>query len=88
MGYYEVDKRKINEMMGAFVRPFQLDKPPLIRTALVRIENKHILMLDMHHIISDGWSVMVIIGTADAARREKPTELKIQFKEFAWQNKL
>lgn len=91
VGYYEGDKRKVNEMMGAFVRPFQLDKPPLIRAALVRIEeNKHILMLDMHHIISDGWSVMVIIKELlMLLEGEKPTELKIQFKEFAaWQNKL
>ncbi len=45
-----------------FVRPFDLSQAPLIRVALSKIdEQKNILLIDMHHIISDGTSVGVFM---------------------------
>jgi len=45
-----------------FVRPFDLSTFPLFRIGLINIEsNKHILMIDMHHIISDGISLLVLV---------------------------
>ncbi|PHB36096.1 condensation domain-containing protein, partial [Bacillus pseudomycoides] len=43
-------------------RAFDLNKGPLIRECLIKLDElEHILMLNMHHIISDGWSMDVII---------------------------
>src|SRR5437016_14515893 len=37
--------------------PFDLEKGPLLQAHLLRLgEQEHILLLTMHHIISDGWS--------------------------------
>lgn len=45
-----------------FVRPFDLSQAPLFRAGLVRVGNeKHLLLVDMHHIISDGVSVQLFI---------------------------
>jgi len=42
--------------------PFDLSTGPLLRTQLLRLaEDDHILLLTMHHIISDGWSIQVFI---------------------------
>lgn len=42
--------------------PFDLTKGPLLRTQLLRLaEDDHILLLTMHHIVSDGWSIQVFI---------------------------
>ena len=42
--------------------PFNLSKGPLLRVKLIELEEEdHIFMLNMHHIISDGWSVGIII---------------------------
>jgi amino acid adenylation domain-containing protein len=42
--------------------PFDLTEGPLLRTQLLRLaEDDHILLLTMHHIVSDGWSVQVFI---------------------------
>jgi len=42
--------------------PFDLTKGPLLRTQLLRLaEDDHILLLTMHHIVSDGWSIRVFI---------------------------
>ncbi len=47
---------------GAARRPFDLAHPPLLRTLLVRLErDQHLLLLSMHHIVSDGWSDGILI---------------------------
>ncbi|MBF5018567.1 AMP-binding protein, partial [Bacillus velezensis] len=50
------------ESADAFVRPFCLEEAPLFRAALVKESDEHHLLLtDMHHIISDGVSVNTLI---------------------------
>jgi amino acid adenylation domain-containing protein len=76
------------------VRPFALDRGPLLRSLLVRLsEQDHALLAGMHHIVSDGWSVTVLIrelGTLYAAlaagRPAILPELPVQYADFAaWQ---
>jgi natural product biosynthesis luciferase-like monooxygenase protein/amino acid adenylation domain-containing protein len=75
-------------------RPFDLENGPLFRALLVRITPRdHLLVLTMHHIVSDGWSRGVLyreIGAlyeAFAAGRTSPlSELPIQYADYAqWQ---
>src|SRR5689334_23824378 len=43
-------------------RPFDLQTGPLIRARLLRLSGKeHVLLLSMHHIVSDGWSIGVLV---------------------------
>src|SRR6202043_166634 len=43
-------------------RPFNLSTGPLLRTTLLRrAPQDHILLLTLHHIISDGWSLGVLV---------------------------
>jgi hypothetical protein len=74
--------------------PFDLRRGPLTRAVLVRLaEDDHVLMLSQHHIITDGWSVAVLVDEftklyAAAVRRVPATlaELSIQYLDFAgWQ---
>ena len=75
-------------------RSFDLENGPLFRALLVRITPRdHLLVLTMHHIVSDGWSRGVLyreIGAlyeAFAAGRPSPlSELPIQYADYAqWQ---
>ncbi len=65
LGQSPADERE--EIAGRLMReeaeaPFDLTKGPLLRTQLLRqAEDDHILLLTMHHIVSDGWSVQVFI---------------------------
>src|SRR5690242_364856 len=75
-------------------RPFNLGEAPLLRMKLVRVaEQQHELLITMHHVISDGWSVGVLIrelsalyeGYATGRRVELP-ELSLQYADYSeWQ---
>ncbi len=44
-------------------RPFDLARGPLVRAALLRLgEDDHLVLLCMHHIVADGWSVGLLVG--------------------------
>jgi amino acid adenylation domain-containing protein len=76
-------------------RPFDLESGPLLRTALLRTrDDEHVLLLTMHHIVSDGWSMgvlmreVVALYEAFAGGAASPlSELSLQYVDFAvWQN--
>ncbi len=47
--------------------PFILEKGPLLRLILYRLEESdHILLMNMHHIVSDGWSLQVLFAEMSA----------------------
>jgi amino acid adenylation domain-containing protein len=49
-------------------RPFDLSQGPLIRSILVRLSaHEHILLVTMHHIVTDGWSVGIFQRELSAA---------------------
>ncbi|HEU0054725.1 MAG TPA: condensation domain-containing protein, partial [Longimicrobium sp.] len=75
-------------------RPFNLAAGPLVRAGLLRLgEEEHVLLLSMHHIVSDGWSMGVLfreLSALYAAYRgggESPlSELPVQYADYAvWQ---
>ncbi len=71
-----------------FVRPFRLQEAPLFRAALVQeAEESHLLLVDMHHIISDGVSVGTLIREFSELYASRTlAQLRIQYKDYAvWQ---
>ena len=77
------------QILKTLITPFDLKEAPLIRVSLIRIrEQKYVLLMDMHHIISDGVSVGILFDEIEALYKgEALIENKIQYKDFAiWQN--
>ena len=75
-------------------QPFDLAQGPLFRSKLLRLgEDDHVLLLTMHHIVSDGWSMGVLYRELsvlyDAFRygkRSPLSDLPIQYADYAvWQ---
>jgi amino acid adenylation domain-containing protein len=86
-------ERVMAEEAGA---PFDLERGPLVRGRLVRLAaDDHLLLLTLHHIVSDGWSMGVLVdelGRLYAAfheGREDPLPaLPIQYADYAaWQRR-
>jgi amino acid adenylation domain-containing protein len=75
--------------------PFHLEKGPLLRAKLFQVNHeRHIFLITMHHIISDGWSLQILINEVktlynayDKGQESPLRPLKIQYKDFAsWHN--
>ena len=75
-------------------RPFDLAQGPLLRVQLLRLtEEDHVVLFTMHHIISDGWSLRVLVKEvatlyeAYIKGEESPLpELETQYADYAaWQ---
>ncbi|MCP5108402.1 MAG: AMP-binding protein [bacterium] len=72
-----------------FVRPFDLSRVPLLRVLLVKnSKKKFLLMVDIHHILSDGVSKGILLQDFGALYSGRPLPpLKLQYKDYAqWQN--
>jgi amino acid adenylation domain-containing protein len=74
--------------------PFDLESGPVVRAELFVLSPRdNILLFNMHHIVSDGWSMGVLIGEVtaiyDAFSDARPTplsDLPVQYADFAeWQ---
>ncbi|HKV11132.1 MAG TPA: condensation domain-containing protein, partial [Thermoanaerobaculia bacterium] len=77
-----------------WIFPFDVARGPLLRSVLLRLEEEvFVLLLTLHHIISDGWSMRilgrelpVLYGAAKAGLPSPLPELPLQFRDFAiWQ---
>ncbi len=88
------EKRIIQAIRDEATRPFDLAHGPLVRAQMIRLsEERHIVQVTMHHIVSDGWSLRLLIrelsALYEAFRAGEPSplpELPIQYADFAsWQ---
>uniref|UniRef100_UPI003F5D7809 amino acid adenylation domain-containing protein n=1 Tax=Pseudomonas sp. LRF_L74 TaxID=3369422 RepID=UPI003F5D7809 len=75
-------------------RPFDLEKGPLLRVKLLQLaEDDHVLMLTLHHIVSDAWSTRVMVDeliqlyeACRSGQMAKLPEMAIQYADYAvWQ---
>ncbi|MCP4150603.1 MAG: hypothetical protein GY757_22845, partial [bacterium] len=93
------DNDRIAQAKAEFFRPFDLAVAPLLRVGIVETtgteaaspgekNRERFMLIDMHHIITDGTSQDVLITEFNRLNNgEKPAPLKLQYKEYAqWQN--
>jgi amino acid adenylation domain-containing protein len=91
----EAQEDAIGDILAEEVlKPFDLANGPLLRVKLLSLaEDDHVLLLTMHHIVSDGWSMGVLISEVVAlyetfSKDQTPSlpKLPIQYADFAcWQ---
>ncbi|MET0396568.1 MAG: amino acid adenylation domain-containing protein, partial [Longimicrobiaceae bacterium] len=76
------------------MRPFDLARGPLLRSTLLRLgEREHVLLLTLHHVVSDGWSMEVLVREVSAlyaalsrGGASPLAELPVQYADYAvWQ---
>jgi len=90
----EAEARRLTDAEAR--RPFDLARGPLVRARLLRLgPEEHVLLLTMHHIVSDGWSLGVLCrelsalyAAAVAGAEARPAEPAVQYGDFAvWQRR-
>ncbi|HEX2079519.1 MAG TPA: amino acid adenylation domain-containing protein, partial [Longimicrobium sp.] len=90
----ERDAEEERVLREAATQPFDMARGPLFRVALVRLaDDEHVLAVNLHHVISDGWSIGVLwtelsaLYAAFVEGRPSPLpDLPVQYADFAvWQ---
>jgi tyrocidine synthetase-3 len=87
--YMEAAAEKADEIVNGYLKPFDLSQAPILRVGLVKIgAERCILMVEMHHIISDGASMVLLVNDFMALHRgETPPCLRVRYKDFSgWRN--
>ncbi|MCY8823357.1 condensation domain-containing protein [Bacillus atrophaeus] len=86
--YYQAEReQEIVEIAYQFIQPFQLENAPLFRVAYIELAtDKSILLIDIHHIISDGSSLDIMTKEfADIYSGGILKPIKLQYKDYtAW----
>ncbi|WP_313559736.1 non-ribosomal peptide synthetase, partial [Ruminiclostridium cellobioparum] len=88
--YKKADESELNGIIKEFIQPFELSKAPLLRVCLVTLsENRHALIYDMPHIITDGTSMFTLVKEfVELYQCRELPELKLQYKDYSnWQRK-
>ncbi|MBV4542935.1 non-ribosomal peptide synthetase [Pseudomonas vlassakiae] len=82
------------EVAREAAQPFDLRHGPLLRAALLQLAaDEHVLLLTMHHIIADGWSMNILIDefmrcldARSAGNQAQLPALAVQYRDYAlWQ---
>ena len=73
------------DVVEQFVQPFDLSKPQLLRVGLIKIMKTHqVLMMDMHHIVTDGVSMIILLEELwKLYNGEKLKPISVQYKDFS-----
>jgi len=91
ISYIEALQQDIDELMQGFIKPFELNKLPLFRIGLIKLsEDRHVLIYDIHHIISDAVSMNILVREfARLYAGEELPEPVIRYRDYAaWKNEL
>ncbi len=84
-----IKKDELNEYINQCIRPFDLSTLPLIRSEIIRTECDTYIFTDMHHIIVDGMSAVIMVKELLSLYHgmELP-KLKYQYKDYVtWYDK-
>ncbi|MEP7252854.1 MAG: amino acid adenylation domain-containing protein, partial [Ginsengibacter sp.] len=92
---FKIDKEGLQEYIQQKIKePFDLEKDHMLRATLLKFdENEYLLIVSIHHIATDGWSMPIIIKEVTALYKsyseDKPSSLsplEIQYADYAiWQ---
>ncbi|NOQ25822.1 MAG: amino acid adenylation domain-containing protein, partial [Bacteroidales bacterium] len=84
-----IEKTELENTRNKFIRSFDLTKAPFLRVAIVDVKGEDsMLMIDMHHIISDGTTHAILEKEFQALLSGKElAPLPLQYKDYSeWQN--
>ncbi len=86
--FVAVTQVEIDQIIADFIQPFDLEKGPLLRVGLIEGVERNLLLIDLHHIIADGVSMMILIQEfVQLYSGQLLSELTIQYRDYAyWQS--
>lgn len=87
----EIQEKDLDSTIKDFIKPFDLSRTPLFRIELLKVsDNKHYFLMDIHHTVFDGSSMVIFIKELSDFYCGKEIEpLTIQYKDYScWQDEM
>lgn len=80
-----IREEELDQYLTGFVKPFDLGKAPLLRAALLsQSDMSHVLLIDQHHIVSDGTSAGILMKEFfDMYNDKSLPDLSITYKDYS-----
>ena len=79
-------EEELERLEEDFVKPFSFDGKPLFRRRIIRTPHELALLLDVHHIICDGYSLKIVVEDILAALDGRPVQEDFYFSLIRGQN--
>lgn len=88
--YLHLDEKGLQDFLENFIQPFDLAELPLFRVWLVKVGDYHVIVTDIHHILTDGYGTQLLIyDFVQAYNGSQITPSVYEYKDFAvWQNEI
>ncbi|QMV44170.1 non-ribosomal peptide synthetase [Cohnella cholangitidis] len=89
--HFRSSEERLDQVVREFIRPFDLEKSPLLRVGLVEISTRqHLILIDLHHIVSDGVSTSILIKEfCELYKGAALPELPLQYTDYSvWQREM
>lgn len=93
--YQKANENQVDVVVHSFIRPFNLKQAPLLRVLLITLVEKreeHILVMDFHHIVTDGVSQSILTKELMTLYHDNDVDLpkvRLQYKDYAvWQQSM
>ena len=85
LDYVEADTENINIIYSKFIKHFDLSKAPLFDAKIYKLpSNKQLILINIHHIISDGASLNILLQElCSLYNGKKLNDKKLEYKDFA-----
>lgn len=85
-----VQHDQLPELIKKFITPFILSELPLFRVGLIKTNSQMVMIVDMHHIVTDGVSMNILVrDVMDLYAEKELPELKTQYTDYTvWHNRL
>lgn len=82
--YTEIHEHEIDNYISEYVSSFDLAKAPLIRVCLIKLSSeRHMMIIDMHHIIADGLSLNILVQEFVQLYEGKELQpITVQYRDF------
>lgn len=87
--YSEGDGRELEAYVDEFIRPFDLNRAPLLKAKLIRLkDDSHLFLCDVDHIAADGASIGILLSEMiQGYSGQDLPQLPMQYTDFTlWQN--
>ena len=83
--HHKCKENELDALISDFTKPFNIENAPLIKASIIELDsNRFILLIDLHHVVFDGFSLQIFINDLKKLYKgENLDKLSLQYRDYA-----